>query len=582
MCQLLAHGGPDDEGLYCNEEDGLVLGHRRLSLIDLSAAGHQPMQYGERFVITFNGEIYNFPELKEELMGCGYHFRTLTDTEVIMAAFEHWGWQSFEKLSGMFAFALYDTQNSDLYLVRDVSGIKPLYYFSNQNAVVFASEIRAFTAAGDFKENSHWPVYQLAYGFLPEPITTLKEVKPLPKGFFYKINLRTKKASLQSFAHQSFSSTINDYADGVQEVKAQLYKSVGRHLLSDAPIGVFLSGGIDSSILSILASNFKGEKLKTLSLYFAEQQYSEKMYQDIINRKLNCRYFQHELGKVEFEECLPRILQDMDMPSCDGINTWFISKYARQQGLKAVLSGIGSDELFGGYPSFDRMSIVRQLQRSPDLLLRMAKSKNVKAIRRLPYLSLPGIKGQYLYLRGQYIPIEIAQQLGIAEKEVWEILKSAPVYSTLHHLSAKNEASWMEWNIYMQNQLLRDADVMSMAHGVEIRVPFLDKDFVQSALSLSSEIKYRGRHKKILVDSFIDVLPSETWKRKKMGFSFPFSEWFGKSEFIRDLMADSDIETRKRYASFKKGDLPWNQLMLLIFLRKECRPKKGKEYASIG
>ena len=239
MCDLQKHGGPDDAGIYSCPESNLVLGNRRLALIDLSPSGHQPMFYQDRYVISFNGEIYNFHSLKNELIQAGRHFHTQSDTEVILAAFAQWNTQSFAKLSGMFAFALYDTFEKNLYLVRDPSGIKPLYYAATSSSIEFASEIRAFTAVENKKENTHWPVFQLAYGHIPEPITTLQDVKPLHKGFFYKFNLSTGVNSLQSFTHYSYSDTIHDPGASQDAIKASIQKAVGRHLLSDAPIGVF-------------------------------------------------------------------------------------------------------------------------------------------------------------------------------------------------------------------------------------------------------------------------------------------------------------------------------------------------------
>jgi len=568
MCNLQKHGGPDDAGVYSCTASNLVLGHRRLALIDLSAAGHQPMQYQERYVISFNGEIYNFHSLKNELIQMGSTFTTHSDTEVILAAFAQWNTQSFAKLAGMYAFALYDKVEKNLYLVRDPSGIKPLYYSVTGTSIEFASEIRAFNALENKKENKHWPVFQLAYGHIPEPVTTLQDVKPLHKGCFYKFNLSSGANSLQSFTHYSYSDTLHDPAASVEAIKTSIQQAVGRHLLSDAPIGVFLSGGIDSGIITTLASGFQQDHLKTLSLYFNEPQFSEKKYQDSIIRKLECKYYQHLLTESEFRQSFPAILRDMDMPSCDGVNTWFISKYAKQQGLKAVLSGIGGDELFGGYPSFSRIGIAKKLQKMPDALLQMARYSNTKSLKRLPYLSLEGIKGLYLYLRGQFIPSQIARQLGATEKEVWNILQEQPMLPALSSLSAKNEASWMELNMFMQNQLLKDVDVMSMAHGVEIRVPFLDDKVIKTVLSIKAGIKYKGHlPKQILINAFKDDLPESVWNRKKMGFSFPFTQWLNDSDFVKDTMQNSNAASQLNYKKFKEGNLHWSHLMSLIILQ---------------
>ncbi len=568
MCDAQKHGGPDDSGLYSCEKTSLVLGHRRLALIDLSAGGHQPMCYQNKYIISFNGEIYNYKDLKNRLLQSGSAFQTNSDTEVILAAFDTWGTQSFEKLSGMFAFALYDIAGSQLYLVRDASGIKPLYYSETSTSLEFASEMRAFNYLKK-KENRNWPVYQLAYGHIPEPVTTLEKVQPLHKGCFYKYNLLTGENSLQSFKHYSFSSDITDRGLAVKEIGTAIQNAVCRHLVADASIGVFLSGGVDSSIITTVAAKYRHRHLQTLSLYFNEPLFSEKTYQDQVIDQLKCKHYQHLLQNEEFENSFSSILEAMDMPSCDGINTWFISKYARENGLKAVLSGIGGDELFGGYPSFGRINAALSLQRMPPFIQTISGKSSRKQVNRLQYLKLDGVKGLYLFLRGQFIPREIAKQLNASEKEIWSVLEDEPVYSELNSLSAKNEASWIETNLYMQNQLLRDADVMSMAHGIEIRVPLLDDELIAKVSCISPGIKYQGiLAKQLLIDAFKDSIPATIWNRKKMGFSFPFTQWLSDSVFVKETIAESNTASKKNYQKFLEGKLHWSSLMSLVILQK--------------
>ncbi len=568
MCFLQQHGGPDDQGFYCNAGAHLVLGHRRLSLIDLSEAGHQPMVYQNRFYISFNGEIYNYKELKTALQSLGHNFKTHSDTEVILAAYSQWGTQSFCKLKGMFAFALWDNKNKELLLVRDASGIKPLYYTNDSSGICFASEVRAFKILEQGKKTDDaWPVHLMAYGHLPEPVTTSKNVKPLPKGSFIHYHAPAGQMSLQSFKHYSFSNRHFDAAEIPQLLQEGLRTSVNRHLIADAPIGVFLSGGIDSSILFLLAAEQKKENLNSLSLYFNEGQYSEKQYQDLLLSKVNCTRNQYLLQSSEFFDALPDILQQMDLPSCDGINTWFISKYARKQGLKAVLSGIGADELLGGYPSFRRINIAAALQKSPAVMLKAGTAISKRKYKRMSYLQLDGIKGIYLFLRGQFTPHEIARQLDASEKQVWQILNDTPALPDISGLNKMNQASWMEMNLYMQNQLLRDADVMSMAHGVEIRVPYLDDDFTELCYSIPSSMKYnRQQPKQLLIKSFENELPEAIWNRPKMGFSFPFAEWFAQSSWVKETVAQSNTQTKKSYQDFLLGRMHWSQLLSLLII----------------
>ena len=568
MCNLLIHGGPDDGGIFIAESCHLVLGNRRLSLLDLSSEGHMPMTYLNQYHITYNGEIYNYQQLKNELIALGHQFSNKTDTEVILAAYAQWGVLAFSKLEGMFAFALFDAQSQELFLARDAAGIKPLYYNINENGLGFASEVRALASVSILNsQNNNWPIYMMAYGHLPEPITTSNDIKPLPKGFFLKYSFQNRQYHYQSFSHFSYSSAINDEETAKRNTKTVLSDAIERQLLADAPIGVFLSGGLDSSIIASLASSFQKDKLNTLSIYFDEEAYSEKKYQDVLIQQLQCNHHQLLLKQVAFEEALPQILSAMDLPSCDGINTWFISKYAAENGLKAVLSGLGGDELYGGYPSFSRFNKAKWLQQLPDFIKTVGKNSSSKRLSRMSYLKLNGIKGIYLFLRGHFTPVDIARYLECDESEVWATLEAMPAIIDTEGIDDKNMASWMEFNLYMQNQLLRDSDVMSMNHGVEIRVPFLDDKNIRMANKISSEIKFSGKlPKQFLIDTFIDDIPQEIWNRPKMGFSFPFSQWLSESHYVEEVMLNGNQQSKNNYKKFMSGKLHWSQLMLLLLL----------------
>lgn len=560
----MKHGGPDDQGIFSDEEHHLVLGNRRLSLIDLSHAGHQPMAFADRFEITFNGEIYNYLELKEELKNAGQSFSNGTDTEVILAAFAAWGTASFARLNGMFAFALWDRVDAKLYLVRDPSGIKPLYYASTREGLAFSSEVKGFRPIPYLqKENELWQIYLMAYGFLPEPVTTLEKVKPLEKGSFLCYDTQKKVGKIESYKKYRFTEEIQNREEAIHLIRETLQRSVNRNLIADAPVGIFLSGGIDSGIVALLANN-SGKAINTLSVYFDNHFFSEKKYQDILLAKMECNHNQFLLKESEFNQNLSAVLQAMDQPSSDGINTWFISRYAKQNGLKAVLSGIGSDELFGGYPSFDRVQKVLFLEKLPKQLLETGKYTGLRKLRRMGYLSLGGTVGKYLFLRGQFIPSEIARYLNVDEEQVWRTLQQNPVFDDISDLSPYNQISWIEMNVYMQNQLLKDADTMSMIHGIEIRVPYLDQEFVELALRIKSSLKSTGAvHKQLLIDSFEDILPEPIWNRPKMGFSFPFKEWLTENEFAREIMDTNDAH----YQRFLSGNLHWSQFLTALLIK---------------
>ena len=565
----MAHGGPDSKGLYVSSDEKVIFGHRRLSLIDLSPSGHQPMSYMSRYSITYNGEIYNYKQLRSELQLLGYDFHSSADTEVILAAFAEWDVGSFSKLKGMYAFAIHDSQKNEVILARDPVGIKPLYYQYDGLSLSFASETRAFKAFDNqIVESPEWPVLLLAYGHIPEPYTIYKNVKSLPKGSFIRYDLAKTSFSISSFRHFSFAEDFIPVDGFHSVVRTELEKAIESHMISDAPLGVFLSGGLDSSIITKVASRKSGSRLNTLSLFFNETKFSEKYYQDLLLRELDVNRNQILLDFEGFDQALPSVLHSMDQPSCDGINTWFISKNAKDLGLKAVLSGIGADELFGGYPSFGRMQMTRMLSSLPDSLLWAGNKTSYKPLKRAAYLGMEGMGGIYLFLRGYLSIHEISIQLDSSEKEILHMLESASTHQDVSGLDHRNQASWMEFHLYLQNQLLRDADVMGMAHGVEIRVPFLDSDLIELTFNCHPDHKFdRQRSKKLLVDAFSDQLPEPIWNRNKMGFSFPFTQWFSSSSYVKEQMLSGNVVTRNRYNAFMDGRSHWSHILALLLLR---------------
>jgi len=566
MCSALKHGGPDDEGIFADEKAGLVFGHRRLSIIDLTNNGHQPMaDVAQKVWITFNGEIFNYLELKQQLLNTGAKFHSNTDTEVILSAYLHWGTAAFAKFRGMFAFALYDTTKAKTYLVRDTAGVKPLYYHINNGELSFASEVRAFKAGGVTNEtDTAWPVRFLAFGHIPEPYTTLKNVYSLAKGHYLVWNHRTNKHEIAAYYEKTPGQPFITDANVAREYLHDALKvAVNRQLMADAPIGVFLSGGIDSSLISLLANQQKEQQLKTISIYFNEKNYDERAYQNIVLNKISGEKFAHLVQQQDFEKFFPHIINDMDMPTTDGINTWFISKYAHQDGLKAVLSGVGADELFGGYPSFNRIKYLHYLRKMPSALFKLVNYFNADRYRKISFLAHKHPLADYLLLRGLFVPSEIAKILDTDINQVDEILfneSSVPAlgpYNELH-------AAWFETNLYMQNQLLRDTDVMSMSHGLEVRVPFLDEDFQQLAESIAPGIRFNNNQpKKILIDSFKDILPESTWNRPKMGFTFPLQEWMGKHTDISNINFYKGKEAQNAIKRFKQGQMHWSKAFAL-------------------
>lgn len=567
----MQHGGPDDEGVYVDDQFPLAFGHRRLSLIDLSSAGHQPMSDAEGTLqLIFNGEIYNFQELKKELQACGHIFKTKTDTEVILKSFIQWGQKCFERFNGMFAIALWNKNKNELILARDHAGIKPLYYSLTKDKLIFASEMRAFKAyKNNWPENPDWKICLLSFGHIPEPFTTLQNVQPLAKGTYAVIKLPELKIEHHRFSNFIFTNTINDLPTAIAVVKEKLEKAVQSHLIADAPIGLFLSGGIDSSLLTLIAHKYIRDNLKTLSIIFEDTTLNEQPFQKIIIDKTKAHHQSFLVTEKNFAAALPDILQAMDQPSIDGINSYFICKYAKQYGLTAVLSGLGADELFGGYTSFNHASKVSLIQKLPSFIPGLAEHLAKEKFKKIAFLKRKDHVGEYLFNRGFYSPNQTAEYLFISEKEVHKVLSNVSIDMLDKKTDYRNRASHLETNLYMQNQLLKDTDYMSMWHSLEVRVPFLDKELMQTVYSIAPAIKYNpkmGKH--LLIKAFDDLLPKEIWQRKKQGFTFPFNKW------MKNVQShDRKGSYRKIRNSFKKGQLHWGRYWAYLLLNSKDKIK---------
>ncbi|RYE56265.1 MAG: asparagine synthase (glutamine-hydrolyzing) [Sphingobacteriales bacterium] len=565
MCLSMKHGGPDGHGLFSSDDERVTLGNRRLSLIDLSDEADQPMQVKD-ITITYNGEVYNHIEIRDELIELGYEFKTESDTEVILTAYKAWGTSSFVKLKGMMAFAISDESINKVYLVRGPLGIKPLYYSFIDGDLTFASEVKAFNHAKyQYKEKTNWQVYFLAFGHIPEPYTTLENVTSLPKAHFLEMDLLSGKIQVKRYHTFRYEETVTDKTKAEKLIHNSLRMAVKKHLICDAPIGLFLSGGIDSSILALLADE-STKYLKTISVNFSEQSFSEKKYQLIIAEKILSKHAGYTLDFHEFKQNFDKALMAMDQPTNDGINTWFISKYAKENGLKAVLSGIGADELFGGYASFQRTGIVSILKALPPFALKIISLLPFNSTKRCYFLSYKNLVGEYLFLRGLYTPELISGLLNMKKQEVNRLLSSL-MLEIPEAIFSKEKAriSWLESNLYLQNQLLKDTDYMSMSHGVEVRTPFLDVDFVQACLKIKSALRFDNRQKKrMLVDSFTGILPKEIWARPKMGFTFPFAAWLRKIDKINNkTIYKGNAYAMKLFRKFKNGHLSWAKMLVL-------------------
>lgn len=613
MNDALAHRGPNAQGIWKNHH--VVLGHRRLSIIDLSAAGNQPMGSADgRFVLVYNGEIFNYRELREELSE--YPFATRTDSEVIIAAYLRWGMDCMHHFNGMFAFALWDNQTQKLFLVRDRLGVKPLYYYMDGQKLVFASEIRSILASGvvSRKLDEKALVDYLRYQTVHAPNTIIRDIKMLMPGQFMLVQNTSgpvrntgnkRETTVISFAKYQVSfgfywktgesNTITQSPQGKskheieEDIQDLLSKAVERRLVADVPFGAFLSGGIDSSILVGLMAGILNQPVNTFSVTFTEKRYSESTYSRMIAKKFNTRHNEIQLTPDDFLGMLPAALHSMDHPSGDGPNTWVVSKVTKDAGITMALSGLGGDELFAGYGYFKRLYRLHQhrylakfpnvLKQVPVQLLGLA-SQSASVFKMKEILQLPSwnLVDSYPISR-MVLPDERIVQL-LAEQELPPnavqliVGNQCNVKYNSHFLSA---ISCAEMNTYMQNVLLRDTDQMSMAHALEVRVPFLDYALVEYVLQVRDSIKYPESPKQLLVASVKDLLPEGFNQRPKMGFTLPWTYWMqnelksfceSRLQWLAKFEYFNSMELKLKWERFLANDplITWSRIWALVAL----------------
>lgn len=538
MSNSMKHGGPDGTGVFIDENIGLALGHNRLSIIDLSAAGIQPMSYlAGKYSITFNGEIYNYQQLRGDLIEAGYQFDTNTDTEVILAGYDFWKEKVLDKLEGMFAFIIADIENENLFIARDHMGIKPLYFAKKGGDYFFSSEVKGMLSIDpNWMPNLDWRIWFLTFGFLPEPITTLQNVRPIKKGSYMLFDLKTHNYIEHTWFKPIYAKITEDSNDAIARTKQLIEDAVKKHLVSDVEVGVFLSGGIDSSVLAILAQQFSTNRIKTISIDFQDSNYSEKKYQDAVVAQINSDHHSFTVTEADFVTEWKNIFDSIDQPTTDSINTYFTCKYAQQLGLKVVLSGLGADEIFGGYPSFHRTKQIHYLQRFSALFHFIPISQFSYPNKKIDFFKKKINSSEYLLYRGFFTPKDTAAILNIKESKVLDVLNKFQLpISLTNNITPQTAISILESDIYMLNQLLKDSDIQSMWRGIELRVPFLDKKLVEYVYGLEDIVKFpKSAHKYLLVEAFKSMLPEIIWNRPKQGFHFPFDSWMKSIQIFKN------------------------------------------------
>jgi asparagine synthase (glutamine-hydrolysing) len=533
MQTALQHRGPDDEGIFVSQNRQASLAHTRLSILDLSSAGHQPMSTLDgRYWITFNGEIYNFLQLQQQLIAQGEQFNSHTDTEVILKLYQRIGADCVNHFRGMFAFAIWDDWEKTCFLARDPLGIKPLYYWQHGATLVFASELRAVLASGlpPINMSSEGLYGYLLTGSVPEPHTLIDGVNCLAAG--HTLHWQSGKVTQQQYWKIDFTPEPIAPDEAPVRVRAALLDSIEHHFVSDVPVGLFLSGGIDSTSVLALAQQFQSEPLRTFAIAFAEAQWDEGEIAQRVANHFGAKHTEYKVTAVDASKLFPQFLAAIDQPSVDAFNTFCVSKVAHDNGMKVVLSGVGGDEIFGGYPSFQKIPQMldwgQKLQAVPLISSTFAAGLSTwgnspRSKRIGDFLQQPlNVATAYQSYRGVFTHAEaqaIAQQY-LIEKTCPLTQKVSP---DINCNTLEDEVSYLELSCYMGNQLLRDSDVMSMNWGLELRTPLVDRVLLETVAPIPSPIRLAAG-KQLLIQS-VPELPDWVVNRPKQGFSFPFEQW---------------------------------------------------------
>ncbi len=592
---LLSHRGPDAEGFYFREDQKLGLAHRRLSILDLSTSANQPMFSADgRYCIVFNGEVYNFRELAQQLPCKGASLQTTSDTEVILSLFAHQGTACFAGMNGMFAFAIYDLQEQVLTLCRDHVGIKPLFVYQDDTTLVFASELKVIRLIiGDALQINRESIpYFLHLGFIPEPLTIYQHTSKFPAGHFVQLNAGTGLTNISTPGFTPFwrlqdvisRETISNEREAKNQLSSLLYDSVQHQLISDVPIGTFLSGGVDSSLVTAIASKITGNKgIKTFSIAIDEGKFNESGYARQVANHLQTDHHEFRVKEQEVLELVDQLIPAYDEPFADAsaFPTMMVSRLARRH-VTVALSGDGGDELFHGYGMYawaKRLSnplldLVKQPVFSTSRLLssRYQRIGNMFGYKDKEHILTHIFSQEQYYFRGQ----ELANLLKIPPGN-FDAINRLP--RAARELTGSERQSFWDFNHYLKDDLLVKVDRASMQFSLESRVPLLDYRLVEFAYNLDESLKTKNGHMKYLLKEVLyDHVPKKIFDRPKWGFSIPLSKWLKTDlKFLLDRYTSKAIIEKYdvlNYAAvitlkedYRKGqDHLFNRLWLIIIL----------------
>ena len=587
------HRGPDDAGIYISKNGNVGLGHRRLSIIDLTQSGHQPMTTEDgRYTIVFNGEIYNYKELIRHSGLDPESMRSTSDTEVLLNLYALEGPACLNSLRGMFSFAIWDEVEQTLFAARDRFGIKPFYYYNQNGEFIFASELKAIKHYKPSLTTSNISLdLFLRTGSIPSPFTLYNETYSLyPGSYLYlylNLDFSLEKKQWWKFSDLVIGKERKKYnSDAREEIHEALIDSIKAHCVADVEVGAFLSGGMDSTAIVALMREISHEKIKTISVTFDEKELDESKYSLLASNTFNTNHYEYRFSEAELINDLDNIFESMDQPTIDGVNTYFVSKAAKDLGLKVVMSGLGGDELFGGYPSFKTIPRISRLKKIPysKELLKLAsdvipKLQHPKFKEFLKNYEKPG--AEYSMIRGLYTEEELSKlawNLSEEDKKRYipvfeELISHSYDKEILEQLTGIEKISYLESLNYMSNQLLRDSDVYSMQHSLELRVPFVDNELYSTVLPYLNDKKAFSKQKYLMSDA-VKTIPEEISNRKKMGFTFPFDYWMKKGKLLNALeerATRNSFLSSNGYKELKKnylaGKIHWSRIWAILILK---------------
>ncbi len=541
----MRHRGPDNSGYY--QDHNVVLGHTRLSIIDLSSNGHQPMFSSDNNLVTvFNGEIYNYSELKQELRD--YPFKSNTDTEIILALYSKYKERCVDHLKGMFAFAIWDRNDKTLFAARDHLGIKPFYYYWNNDTFIFSSELRPIIKSGikHFSINHNALAQYIAYATVIQPDTIVKDIYMLPSGS--SLIYRNGKLQLNTYwSPGNHNVEVPDnYETVLKDIRNYYVRSVTSQTRSDVPLGIFLSGGIDSISITGVLSKTLDKQVKTFTVAFREKQYDESDYAKYISQKYNTDHTELLLESSKMLDWVFPALDAIDHPSGDGFNSYIVSRVTKNAGITVALSGLGGDEIFNGYyysqwiyDLFNKTKILKYplMARKLATTLNHIYKKSYSSAKLTKMVSHKNPKVFDLYSDAVRYTDSKHYKTLIKKNGYWDY----DLNNILRNFCRFNESdeyllgkiSKCDIFFYLKNVLLRDADQMSMANSLEVRVPFLDFELIDYVLNIHDKFKVNNGFvgKKIFLDSLSDFLPEDLGKRKKTGFNLPMTYWIKNELF---------------------------------------------------